>query len=99
MFSGILPIPAGEESLDHWLEQARLMFEECDRSDREKRQRIVESLKGPALEIIQAVRLMLALIAMFRYWKVLLEPLSLGKTCILPSGACTNSQEKSCQTS
>lgn len=46
MFSGILPTPAGEESLDHWLEQARLMFEECDRSDREKRQRIVESLNN-----------------------------------------------------
>ncbi|XP_071374846.1 paraneoplastic antigen Ma1 homolog [Centroberyx affinis] len=57
MFSGNLPTPAGEESLDHWLEQARLMIEECDCSAREKRKRIVESLKGPALEIIQAVRL------------------------------------------
>lgn len=33
------------------------MIEECDCSVREKRKRIVESLKGPALEIIQAVRL------------------------------------------
>lgn len=57
MFSGNLPVPAGEESLDNWLEQARLMIEECDCSAREKRKRIVESLKGPALEIIQAVRL------------------------------------------
>ncbi|XP_073338442.1 paraneoplastic antigen Ma1 homolog [Pagrus major] len=56
-FSGHLPTPAGEESFEHWLEQARLMIEECDCSDREKRKRIVESLKGPALEIIQAVRL------------------------------------------
>lgn len=56
-FSGNSPTPAGEESLDHWLEQARLMIEECDCSEREKRKRIVESLKGPALEIIQAVRL------------------------------------------
>ncbi|XP_032882254.1 paraneoplastic antigen Ma1 homolog [Amblyraja radiata] len=57
MFSGNLPTPPGEESLDHWLEQAYLMIEECDCSEREKRKRIVESLKGPALEIIQAVRL------------------------------------------
>uniref|UniRef100_A0A3B1IUI3 Gypsy retrotransposon integrase-like protein 1 n=3 Tax=Astyanax mexicanus TaxID=7994 RepID=A0A3B1IUI3_ASTMX len=55
-FSGIIPTPAGEENLDTWLEQARLMMDECDCSDREKRKRIVESLKGPALEIAQAVR-------------------------------------------
>lgn len=28
LFSGTLPIPAGEEALDHWLEHARLMVEE-----------------------------------------------------------------------
>lgn len=56
-FSGNFPTPAGEENLDHWLEQARLMIDECDCSEREKRKRIVESLKGPALEIIQAVRI------------------------------------------
>lgn len=33
------------------------MIEECDCSIQEKRRRIVESLKGPALEIIQAVRM------------------------------------------
>ncbi|KAK7925636.1 hypothetical protein WMY93_007946 [Mugilogobius chulae] len=33
------------------------MSEEYEYSDKEKRRRIVESLKGPALEIIQAVRL------------------------------------------
>lgn len=48
------PTPAGEETLDNWLEQAQLMIDECDCSEKEKR--IVESLKGPALEIIQAVR-------------------------------------------
>lgn len=56
IFSGHSPTPAGEESLDSWVEQARLMIEECDCSEREKRRRVVESLKGPALEIIQAVR-------------------------------------------
>nr|XP_054593063.1 paraneoplastic antigen Ma1 homolog [Nothobranchius furzeri] len=55
-FSGHSPTPAGEESLDSWVEQARLMIEECDCSEREKRRRVIESLKGPALEIIQAVR-------------------------------------------
>ncbi len=56
-FSGIIPPPPGEESLEHWLAQAHLMVEECSGSNREKRTRIVESLKGPALDIIQAVRL------------------------------------------
>ncbi|XP_057685184.1 paraneoplastic antigen Ma1 homolog [Corythoichthys intestinalis] len=55
-FSGISPTPAGEESLDSWLDQARFMAEEYECSEREKKRRIVESLKGPAMEIIQAVR-------------------------------------------
>lgn len=54
--SGLTPTPAGEENLDTWMEQARLMVDECDCSSREKRKRIVESLRGPALEIAQAVR-------------------------------------------
>ncbi|XP_039623538.1 paraneoplastic antigen Ma1 homolog [Polypterus senegalus] len=57
MFSGNQPIPGGKENLEQWLEQARLMIEESDCSDREKRKKIVESLKGPALDIIQAVQL------------------------------------------
>uniref|UniRef100_A0A8C5E112 Paraneoplastic antigen Ma1 homolog n=1 Tax=Gouania willdenowi TaxID=441366 RepID=A0A8C5E112_GOUWI len=56
-FSGISPTPAGEETLDNWLEQATLLVEEGECSDKEKRRRILESLKGPAFEIIQAVRL------------------------------------------
>lgn len=55
-YSGITPTPTEEENLDMWTEQARLMVEECDCLSREKRKRIVESLKGPALEIAQAVR-------------------------------------------
>ncbi|XP_034034994.1 paraneoplastic antigen Ma1 homolog [Thalassophryne amazonica] len=57
VFSGILPTPAGEEQFDHWLEQAYLMVEESDGSDKDKRRRIMESLKGPALEVIKAIRL------------------------------------------
>lgn len=55
-YSGISPTPPGEESLETWMEQAQLMVDESDCSFREKRKRIVESLKGPALEIAQAVR-------------------------------------------
>ncbi|KAK2840903.1 hypothetical protein Q7C36_012482 [Tachysurus vachellii] len=55
-FSGITPTPAGEESLENWIEQARIMAEECECSEKEKRRRIMESLKGPALDIIKAVR-------------------------------------------
>uniref|UniRef100_A0A3Q2QSS7 CCHC-type domain-containing protein n=1 Tax=Fundulus heteroclitus TaxID=8078 RepID=A0A3Q2QSS7_FUNHE len=55
-FSGVVPTPPGEEPLDNWIEQARLMVEECDRPIREKRLKIMESVKGPALEILQAVR-------------------------------------------
>uniref|UniRef100_A0A3Q0RPQ5 Paraneoplastic antigen Ma-like C-terminal domain-containing protein n=1 Tax=Amphilophus citrinellus TaxID=61819 RepID=A0A3Q0RPQ5_AMPCI len=55
-FSGLLPTPAGEEQFDHWLSQARLMVEECDCSLKEKRRRLMESLRGPALEIVQAAR-------------------------------------------
>lgn len=55
-FSGSLPTPAGEEQFDHWLGQAKLMVEECDCSPKEKRRRLMESLRGPALEIIKAAR-------------------------------------------
>ncbi|XP_016334546.1 paraneoplastic antigen Ma2-like, partial [Sinocyclocheilus anshuiensis] len=55
-FSGLLPTPAGEEQFDHWLGQARLMVEECDCSHKEKRRRIMESLRGPALDIVKAAQ-------------------------------------------
>lgn len=57
IFSGIVPTPAGEEQFDHWLEQAYLMVEESEGSAKDKRRKIMESLKGPALEVIKAVRL------------------------------------------
>lgn len=56
IFSGTIPTPPGEESLEHWLEQAYLMVEESDCSSKEKRRRIMESLRGPALAIVKAVR-------------------------------------------
>lgn len=56
MFSGTIPTPSGEENLENWMEQARLMTAECECSEKEKRRRIMESLKGPALDIVKAVR-------------------------------------------
>uniref|UniRef100_A0A9J8DI63 Uncharacterized protein n=1 Tax=Cyprinus carpio carpio TaxID=630221 RepID=A0A9J8DI63_CYPCA len=56
IFSGTIPTPSGEESLEHWLEQAYLMVEESDCSSKEKRRRIMESLRGPALAVVKAVR-------------------------------------------
>ncbi|XP_043079814.1 uncharacterized protein LOC122328173 [Puntigrus tetrazona] len=56
-FSAIVPTPPGEENMETWIEQARLMITECECSEKKKRRHlIVESLKGPALEIIRAVR-------------------------------------------
>ncbi|XP_028983670.1 uncharacterized protein LOC114842218 [Betta splendens] len=56
IFSGTQPVPASEEQFDHWLEQAWLMVEESECTEKEKRRRLLESLKGPALEIVRAVR-------------------------------------------
>lgn len=55
VFSGVLPTPAGE--FDYWIEQARLMVDEGNLSTKEKRRRIIESLKGPALEVVKAARI------------------------------------------
>ncbi len=55
MFSGITPTPMGEDQVEYWLEQARVMVEGSDCPEREKRLRIIESLRGPALEIIRSL--------------------------------------------
>lgn len=56
IFSGVLPTPPNDESFDYWLEQARLMVEESECSAREKRRRLIGSLKVPALKVVKAVR-------------------------------------------
>lgn len=56
VFSGTLPTPVGEEVFENWLEHARLMVEETECSAKEKRRRIMESLRGPALSVVKAVR-------------------------------------------
>ncbi|RXN17862.1 Retrovirus-related Pol polyprotein from transposon 297 [Labeo rohita] len=55
-FSGTVPIPTGEEALETWMDQARMMVMECECSEKEKRRRIIESLKGSALDVVKAVR-------------------------------------------
>ncbi|XP_076122806.1 paraneoplastic antigen Ma1 homolog [Alosa pseudoharengus] len=56
VFSGLRPVPPGEEEFDVWMEQADLMITEWQCNDAEKRQRIVESLRGPAADIIRFLK-------------------------------------------
>ncbi|KAL1249379.1 hypothetical protein QQF64_020384 [Cirrhinus molitorella] len=37
IFSGTVPTPAGEEALETWMDQARMMVMECECSEKEKR--------------------------------------------------------------
>ncbi|XP_069802797.1 paraneoplastic antigen Ma1 homolog [Dendropsophus ebraccatus] len=53
-FSGVLPTPAGEEGYDIWRDATLQYLEEWQCTDAAKKQRIVESLKGPAMEVVQA---------------------------------------------
>nr|XP_008286557.1 PREDICTED: paraneoplastic antigen Ma1-like [Stegastes partitus] len=56
MFSGIKPTPSGEEEYDAWAEQTMHLLEEWQWNDSVKKQRIVESLKGPAADIVRFLR-------------------------------------------
>ncbi|XP_063775424.1 paraneoplastic antigen Ma2 homolog [Pseudophryne corroboree] len=56
IFSGIVPVPTGEEPYESWKEAAVQQAEEWQCPDKIKRQRVVESLRGPAMGIIQAAR-------------------------------------------
>ncbi|XP_063819314.1 paraneoplastic antigen Ma2-like [Pseudophryne corroboree] len=56
VFSGITPVPTGEEGYDAWREAAVQHSEEWRCPEHIKKQRIVESLRGPAMGIIHATR-------------------------------------------
>ena len=56
LFSGIKPIPLGEEEYDSWAEQTTHMLDEWQCSDVIKKQRVAESLKGPAADIVRGCR-------------------------------------------
>uniref|UniRef100_K7FSR5 Paraneoplastic antigen Ma-like C-terminal domain-containing protein n=1 Tax=Pelodiscus sinensis TaxID=13735 RepID=K7FSR5_PELSI len=54
-FSGIQPTPVGEDDFESWMDQAvQMMEEQC--SDTMKRQRLGESLRGPASDVIRSLR-------------------------------------------
>lgn len=55
-FSGLKPVPPGEEEYDAWMEQATQMISEWQCTDAAKRQRIVESLRGPAADIVRFLK-------------------------------------------
>uniref|UniRef100_A0A672G823 Uncharacterized protein n=1 Tax=Salarias fasciatus TaxID=181472 RepID=A0A672G823_SALFA len=56
LFSGVKPTPQGEEEYDAWAEQTTHMLEEWQCPDTVKKQRIAESLKGPAADIVRSLR-------------------------------------------
>ncbi|XP_056140262.1 paraneoplastic antigen Ma1 homolog [Lampris incognitus] len=56
LFSGLRPVPPGEEEYDSWMEQATQMSTEWQCADAAKRQRIVESLRGPAGDIVRFLK-------------------------------------------
>lgn len=56
LFSGLKPVPPGEEEYDAWMEQATQMISEWQCTDAAKRQRIVESLRGPAADIVRFLK-------------------------------------------
>lgn len=56
MFSGVRPTPSGEEEYDAWADQTMHLLEEWQCNDNVKKQRIVESLKGPAADIVRFLR-------------------------------------------
>ncbi|XP_072892840.1 modulator of apoptosis 1-like [Hemitrygon akajei] len=57
VFSGITPTPEGEEEYETWVEQTSQLLRECQCSDEEKRQRLVESLRGEAAGVVRGVKL------------------------------------------
>lgn len=76
----------GEEQFDNWLEQAQLMVEESECADKEKRRRVMESLKGPALEIVKSARVTdpeISAAKCLEALEILLVLQSLAKTYIL----------------
>ncbi|XP_040180256.1 paraneoplastic antigen Ma1 homolog [Rana temporaria] len=57
VFSGRQPVPTGEDSFEEWLDQATQALDEWDIPETQKKQRITESLKGPASAAIHNLKL------------------------------------------
>uniref|UniRef100_A0A8C5MHV4 CCHC-type domain-containing protein n=1 Tax=Leptobrachium leishanense TaxID=445787 RepID=A0A8C5MHV4_9ANUR len=52
-----VPTLAGEETFEEWVEQAMQALDEWDVPEAQKKQRITESLKGPASEAVRILKL------------------------------------------
>uniref|UniRef100_A0A8C5PNH0 CCHC-type domain-containing protein n=1 Tax=Leptobrachium leishanense TaxID=445787 RepID=A0A8C5PNH0_9ANUR len=55
-YSGKVPVPTGEEDFETWIDQAVQAVEEWEVADTVKRQRLIESLRGPASEVIRNLK-------------------------------------------
>ncbi|XP_058849342.1 paraneoplastic antigen Ma1 homolog isoform X1 [Acipenser ruthenus] len=56
VFSGVKPTPSQEDDYDTWMDQAAHMIQEWQCGEGEKRKRLVESLRGPALDVVRPLR-------------------------------------------
>ncbi|KAI4871331.1 hypothetical protein NFI96_009730, partial [Prochilodus magdalenae] len=56
LFSGVRPVLPGEEEYEGWVEQATQMVSEWQCNEAAKKQRIAESLRGPAADIIRFLK-------------------------------------------
>ncbi|XP_040207581.1 paraneoplastic antigen Ma2 homolog [Rana temporaria] len=57
VFSGRQPVPSAEDGFEEWLDCATQALEEWEVPKAQKKQRVTESLKGPALEIKRNLKL------------------------------------------
>ena len=102
VFSGITPTPMGEEQVEYWIEQATMMVEGSDCPEKEKRRRIIESLRGPALEIVRSLRFSNPEVDSAKYIFLqligLLDLQKLEKICILHIVSFNKNLERCCLT-
>ncbi|XP_068119973.1 paraneoplastic antigen Ma2 homolog [Hyperolius riggenbachi] len=54
--SGQIPVPSGEDDFETWIDQAAQALDEWEVSDTVKRQRIVESLRAPASDVVRNLK-------------------------------------------
>uniref|UniRef100_A0A452IBH9 CCHC-type domain-containing protein n=1 Tax=Gopherus agassizii TaxID=38772 RepID=A0A452IBH9_9SAUR len=55
-FLGVSPVPSGEDDYETWRDFTVPLVQEWEYSDAEKRKRVLESLRGPAMRIIRALK-------------------------------------------
>uniref|UniRef100_A0A674J8U9 CCHC-type domain-containing protein n=1 Tax=Terrapene triunguis TaxID=2587831 RepID=A0A674J8U9_9SAUR len=59
-FSGVSPVPPGEEDYEAWRDFTVPLVQEWECSDAEKRKCVLESLRGPAIDLTREVAMMKA---------------------------------------